>query len=81
MLCDLILTRLKMPLFAEPGTIPTPAARVPDEEALTLADFEDFEFDCDRLKVPPFESETTYFSDATEESETAYFSDATEEQL
>ncbi|PWA97049.1 hypothetical protein CTI12_AA032950 [Artemisia annua] len=81
MLSDLTLNRLKMPPFAEPGTIPTPAARVPDEGALTLADFEDFEFDCGRLKVPPLESETTYFSDATEESETAYFSDATEEQL
>ena len=81
MFSDLNLNRLKMPPFVEPGTIPTPAARVPDEEALTLADFEDFKFDCGILKVPPLRLETTYFSDATEESETLYFSDATEEQL
>ncbi|GKA64327.1 anticodon-binding aminoacyl-tRNA synthetase, class 1a, partial [Tanacetum coccineum] len=62
---------LKVPPL-ETETIP--AARVP---SLTLADFEDFEFDWGRFKVPLLETETV----PTSLESTAYFSEATEEQL
>ncbi|GKB62965.1 retrotransposon protein, putative, ty1-copia subclass [Tanacetum coccineum] len=64
------LTKVVPPLETE--TIP--AARVP---SLTLADFEDFEFDWGRFKVPLLETETV----PTSLESTAYFSEATEEQL